>query len=103
MTRGPTNGSNGTGIDRAEALELQLRHLSDADLERLARAVVKEHGQRRRESRDMRRENPKVRAWWRECPICGSSACVSETCREAERHASRWRHDEPASNNGGRP
>jgi hypothetical protein len=59
----------------------------------------------RREARDMRRDNPRIRVWWPPCPICGSSACRSETCREAERHASRWRHvAEPASSNGeGRP
>jgi hypothetical protein len=100
MTRAPTNG--GAPLDRGEALELQLRHLNDADLERLARAIVKEHGQRRRESRAMRRENPRVRAWWRECPICGSTACVGAECREAERRRSRWRHvPEPATTGGG--
>jgi hypothetical protein len=97
----PTRPNGNSHLDRGELLELQLRHLSDADLERLARAVVKEHGQRRRESRDMRRENPRVRAWWPKCPICGSRSC-DERCREEQRR--RRLLAEPASSNGeGRP
>ncbi len=88
----PPNRPNGNGapLDRAELLELQLRHLSDADLERLARAIVREHGQRRREARDMRRDNPRVR-FWRPCPICGSTACVSKECRMVQqRMIEKW-------------
>jgi hypothetical protein len=103
--RGPTNGSNDADLDRWTKARLQVRHMSEADLACWEQIFREERKQRRREAADMRADNPRAYIW-RPCPICGSTACVSEECREEERRRSRWRHvaeDATTGNGGGRP